>query len=73
MAESCGLQSLLQVELLSKPVGVARQETELSQVADIHDIYAVLTVRKLDYGPAQQSKVVVSSITCLVRGPCKGA
>ncbi len=65
MAKSCGLQSLLQVELLSKPLGVARQETKLAQVADVHDIYAVLTVSKLDYGPAQQSRPAGSSIMAL--------
>jgi hypothetical protein len=60
MAESCGLQSLLQIELLSKPLGIARQETKLAQVADVHDVYAVLTISKLDYGPAQQSRLAVS-------------
>ncbi|KAA6428917.1 MAG: hypothetical protein FRX49_01027 [Trebouxia sp. A1-2] len=58
-------ESLLQVELLSKPLGVARQETKLAQVADVHDIYAILTIRKLDYGPAQQSNLAVSSIMIL--------
>ena len=46
-------------------MGVARQETKFAQVADIHDVYAVLTISKLDYGPAQQSRAAKSFITAL--------
>ena len=54
LPESRGLQGLLKVELLSKPLSIARQEAKFTQVADIHDINAVLAVCKLNNGPACQ-------------------
>ena len=52
MTKAGGLQRLLQIELLRKPLGIARQEAKLSKVAHVHDVNAVLPVGKLDYRPA---------------------